>query len=289
MAKFRFKKIYMEITDVCNKTCPFCLGTTRKPVFLSMEKFENRIKQIANLGEKIYLYVVGEPLLHPNLKEFLEISQNFGACVAITTNATLIDEQFCALLSPALQEFNVSVHSAQDENEIEKIVRSALKLADERNELPISFRFWNCENAQSFHYSKTIEILQKKFPEINIIPHTSSGAKKQKIMQNLFFHFDSPFSWDKNAAPQENGFCYGLQTHFAILTQGTVVPCCLDKNGEIALGNIDEKNILQILDSPRAKAIRGGFSKKIMVENVCRKCAFARQKFVQKVNNKYCR
>ena len=288
MAKFRFKKIYMEITSVCNKNCSFCLGTTREPVFLSIEKFESRIKQVANLGEKIYLYVAGEPLLHPNLKDFLEISQNYGACVAITTNGTLIEEQFYALLSPALQEFNVSVHSAQDENEVEKIVCSALKLADERDGLPISFRFWNCENAQSFHYHKTVEILQKKFPEINIIPHTSSGSKKQKITQNLFLHFDSPFSWDKNAARQESGFCYGLQTHFAILAQGTVVPCCLDKNGEIALGDIDEKNILQILDSPRARAICGGFSKKIMVEEVCRKCAFARQKFAQKVNNKSC-
>jgi len=286
VAKFRFKKIYMEITNVCNKNCSFCLGTTRKPEFLSIEKFENRIKQIANLCEKIYLYVVGEPLLHPDLKEFLEISQNYGANVAITTNGTLIEEQFCTLLSPALQEFNVSVHSAQDENEVEKIIRCALKLADERGGLPISFRFWNCKDTKSFHYCKAVEILQKRFPETKIIPHTSSGAKKQKITQNLYFHFDSPFSWDKNAAQQENGFCYGLQTHFAILAQGTVVPCCLDKNGEIALGNIDEKNILQILDSPRAKAICGGFSKKIMVEDVCRKCAFARQKFSQKVNNK---
>jgi len=289
VAKFRFKKIYLEITDVCNKNCPFCLGTTRKPVFLSIEKFESRITQIANLGEKIYLYVAGEPLLHPKLKEFLEISQNCGASIAITTNGTLIEEQFCALLSPVLQEFNVSIHSAKDENEVEKIVHLTLKLADERDGLPISFRFWNRQNPQSFHYPKTSEILQKKFPEINITPHTSNGAKKQKITRNLFFHFDSPFSWDKNATQQKNGFCYGLQTHFAILTEGVVVPCCLDKNGEIALGNIDEKNISQILNSPRAKAIRGGFSKKIMVEEVCGKCAFAQQKFAQKVSNKSCR
>jgi radical SAM protein with 4Fe4S-binding SPASM domain len=252
-------------------------------MFLSVEKFESRIKQVVNLSEKICLYVAGEPLLHHNLKEFLEISQNLDTSITITTNGTLIEEQFPALLSPALQEFNVSIHSAQDENEVEKIVNSALKLADERNDLPISFRFWNSQNQQSFHYKKTVEILHKKFPEIKIVPHTSDEAKKQKVAQNLFLHFNAPFSWSKSAPAQTNGFCYGLNTHFAILVDGLVVPCCLDKDGEVALGNIDEKNISQILNSPRTKAISGGFSKKIMVEDVCRKCSFAQQKFAQKV------
>ncbi|MDR0303618.1 MAG: radical SAM protein [Chitinispirillales bacterium] len=288
MKNRRFKKIYLEITNVCNKSCSFCLGTTREPVFLSIERFENRIKQIANLCEKIYLYVGGEPLLHPNIKEFLEIAQKLNVSIAITTNGILIEERFAALLSPALREFNVSVHSAQNSNEIEKIVGSALNLADKRSDLPISFRFWNYQNPQNFHFQKTIEILQAKFNGIKITPHTSNGRKKQKITQNLFVHFDSPFSWDKTAPVQKKGFCYGLQTHFAILADGRVVPCCLDKNGEIELGNIDEKNVTQILNSPRTKAIIGGFSQKIMVEKICQKCAFAQQKFSQKISNKSC-
>jgi radical SAM protein with 4Fe4S-binding SPASM domain len=265
------------------------LGTTRKACFLSVEKFESRIKQVANLGEKIYLYVAGEPLLHPNLKEFLEIAQNYGASIAITTNATLVNEQLDALVSPALKEFNVSVHSAQNLREVEKIVKATLNLTDKRKELQssdlsVSFRFWRA--LRPTYLKKTIEILQSKYGTIKLIPNTTNGTKKQKIAQNLYIHFDSPFSWDKNATVQENGFCYGLQTHFAILTEGFVVPCCLDKNAEIILGNIDEKNILQILNSPRTKAIVGGFSKKIMVDEVCQRCAFAQQKFAHKVNNK---
>jgi radical SAM protein with 4Fe4S-binding SPASM domain len=108
------------------------------------------------------------------------------------------------------------------------------------------------------------------------------GAQRRKIADNIFIHFSAPFSWGKNAESQKNGFCYGLQSHFAILCDGAVVPCCLCKNGEIVLGNINEKNISQILANPRAKAIAGGFSRKILVEEICQKCEFARAKFSSK-------
>ncbi|MCL1947394.1 MAG: radical SAM protein [Chitinivibrionia bacterium] len=285
MKNRRFKKIYLEITTDCNKNCVFCGKTSRKTEYLSVEKFENRLKQIANLGERIYLYVAGEPLLHPKLKDFLQIAENLGVEIAITTNATLIDEQISAILSPALKELNISVHSdsANNLSELEKIVKSGLNLSKMRQDLQISFRLWNIEEKENFHYSKTVEILSQEIPEFEIIPHNLRENKRQKIKENLFLHFDSPFVWEKNETPSEKGFCYGLQSHFAILTDGSVTPCCICKNAEIILGNIDEKDISQILASPRTKAIVGGFSKKIMVEEVCKKCAYARQKFAQKV------
>jgi len=283
MEKRRFKKIYLEITTDCNKNCAFCGKTARKTEYLSVEKFESRLKQIANLGERIYLYVAGEPLLHPNLKDFLQIAKNLCVEIAITTNAALIDEQISAILSPALKELNISVHSANNLFELEKIVKSGLNLSKMRQDLQISFRLWNIEGKENFHYRKTLETLSKEIPEFEMIPHNLRENKRQKIKKNLFLHFDSPFVWEKNETPSEKGFCYGLQSHFAILTDGSVTPCCICKNAEITLGNIDEKDISQILASSRAKAIVGGFSKKIMVEEVCKRCAYARQKFAQKV------
>jgi radical SAM protein with 4Fe4S-binding SPASM domain len=283
MKKHRFKKIYLEITTNCNKNCSFCGGSARKKEFLSLEKFENRLKQIAGLGERIYLYVAGEPLLHPELPLFLQIAENLGVEIAITTNGILIDERTAVIRSNALKELNISVHSAQNEEETEKIVKSGLNSAKLGKDMQVSLRFWNYENEENSQLRKTIEILQKEFANFKIVSHNSKGAKRQKIDENLFLHFDAPFSWGKNETPQKYGFCYGLQSHFAILTDGSVTPCCICKNGEIALGNIDKENILQILKKERTRAIVGGFAKKIMVEEVCQKCAFARQKFAHKI------
>ena len=251
----RFKKIYLEITTNCNKNCDFCGGTTRKSEFLSTENFENRLKQVANLGERIYLYLAGEPLLHPNFADFLKIAETHGVSIGIATNGLLLEEQFYALLSPALAELNISLHSAENSEEYEKLTNLALSLAEKRADLTINFRIWNDENLMKI------------------------GAQKRKIADNIFLHFAAPFSWGKNAEAQTNGFCYGLQSHFGILCDGSVVPCCICKNGEIVLGNINEKSITQILSSPRTKAIVGGFSRRVLVEEVCQKCEFIRQKF----------
>jgi radical SAM protein with 4Fe4S-binding SPASM domain len=255
----RFKKIYLEITTNCNKKCEFCGGTNRKSEFLSTEDFEFRLKQIKDLGERIYLHVAGEPLLHPNFADFLKIAEKNEVSIGIATNGLLLEKQFSALLSPALAELNISLHSAENSEEYENFINLALKLSEKRNDLLINFRMWNQENM------------------------TEIGAQKRKITDNIFLHFAAPFSWDKNAEPQKNGFCYGLQSHFGILCDGEVVPCCICKNGEIVLGNINEKSITQILANPRTKAIAGGFSRRILVEGICQKCEFARQKFPQRI------
>jgi radical SAM protein with 4Fe4S-binding SPASM domain len=282
----RFKKIYLEITTNCNKNCEFCKGTKRKSESLTVQDFENRIKQVANLGERIYLYVAGEPLLHPELNKFLLIAKTYGVSIGITTNASLIEKQFSALLLPALNELNISLHSvAINNNELEQTVKSVLKLRNRRNDLQISFRLWNGINSLN-HATKLYELLQVALNEGIRFSHDFKSAGKQRIAENLFLHFDSEFSWNKNATPQKNGFCYGLQNHFAILCDGSVLPCCICKDGEIILGNINEKSISQILSSPRAKAIVGGFGKKVMVEEVCQRCEFAQKKFSHKINKR---
>lgn len=280
----RFKKIYLEITTNCNKRCKFCGGTTRKSEFISVENFEYRLLQIKGLGERIYLHVAGEPLLHPNLADFLRIAEQNNISIGIVTNGLLLEKQQNILLSPALHELNISLHSAENSDEFEKIINSALNLWNLRSDnLILNFRIWNGETAKQ-SLEKLYEILREKFNKNLQILHEFKSANKHKITENLFVHFDFPFSWNKNAASQKNGFCYGLQSHFAILCDGSVVPCCLCKNGEIVLGNINEKSITQILSNPKTKAIVGGFTRRILVDEVCQRCEFARQKF----NNKFC-
>jgi len=65
---------------------------------------------------------------------------------------------------------------------------------------------------------------------------------------------------------------------YHILVDGTVVPCCLDGEGVINLGNIHESDFSQIVESERANNIFNGFSRREAVEELCRKCGY-RTKF----------
>jgi radical SAM protein with 4Fe4S-binding SPASM domain len=76
----------------------------------------------------------------------------------------------------------------------------------------------------------------------------------------------------------ESGFCLGLREQFAVLADGTVVPCCLDRNADMALGNIFKQPINDILEGERARRIVDGFSKRQIAEELCRKCSY-RQRF----------
>ena len=98
-----------------------------------------------------------------------------------------------------------------------------------------------------------------------------------RVGNKTYLEYGDKFDWPDLSAPDtgDRGFCYGLRDQIGILCDGTVVPCCLDHEGDIALGNLFRQDMDEILDSPRAKAIYNGFSRKKAVEALCRRCGYA--------------
>ena len=110
------------------------------------------------------------------------------------------------------------------------------------------------------------------------------GEKNCTIKRHLYINVQSPFEWpDVNSTYcNERGFCQGLRQHMAILCDGTVVPCCLDGNGVMALGNILDSTLEEILSRPRSVAFMEGFKKKTAVEPLCMHCSF-KERFAHKM------
>ena len=107
-----FKRVYVEITNVCNLSCVFCPGTERAKRFLSPAEFRLMAEKLRGHTRYLYFHVMGEPLLHPQLPELLAIAHELGFRVCVTTNGTLLAEKTAALLSaPALHKVSVSLHS----------------------------------------------------------------------------------------------------------------------------------------------------------------------------------
>ena len=108
--------------------------------------------------------------------------------------------------------------------------------------------------------------------------------KSVKLRDRLYLNGAEKFQWPAmNIKPLgDRGFCHGLRDHFGILVDGTVVPCCLDGEGNIPLGNIYEEGIEAILNSERARNIYDGFSARKRVEELCKRCGYSEVAFSKK-------
>ena len=288
----RFKRIYIEITNVCNMACDFCPVTKRKSDFMTLERFDQVTTQIQPFTDYIYLHIKGEPLLHPKLEAILDIAGKKNLKVQITTNGTLIEERKDLLLrQAAIRQMNLSLHSF-DENGGEGDASSYLMpilafvaQANEETQMIISLRFWNLneDNAINTSLDKNREMLTQIETYFNVeepILSRVQPGRGVKIRDRIYVNQDHVFDWPSMSAPEDDakGYCHGLSDQIGILVDGTVVPCCLDGEGDISLGNILEESFDAIIESPRAKAMLQGFRERKALEELCRKCGY-RKKF----------
>ena len=107
-----FSRVYLEITSCCNLACSFCPGTTRRAAFLTVAQFTHLAGALRGQTRFLYFHVMGEPLLHPDLPELLDIAGRMGFRVVLTTNGTLLPKRQRELLAAqALHKVSVSLHS----------------------------------------------------------------------------------------------------------------------------------------------------------------------------------
>ncbi len=274
------KKAYVEITNVCNLSCSFCHGTRREKKYLSPEDFRLFARKIRPHTEYIYLHVLGEPLLHPQLKEILGICEELKFKVTLTTNGTLLREKADILLSsPALYKVSVSLHSFEAnerktvlEDYMTSVCSFAAKAA--RKGVLCVFRLWN-NGGQDTLNAGIHALLSDRFPGPYI--ENRSGIT---LAKNIYLEYGDKFDWpDMSAAATGACFCMGLRDQIAVLCGGTVVPCCLDAEGDIPLGNLYEQSLDEILASDRVKRIVDGFSQGRAEEELCKRCGYAKMKF----------
>ena len=274
----RFRKIYLEITNVCNLRCSFCPGTSRAPKSLDEKEFAFLAEKLRPYSDYLYFHLMGEPLCHPQLGKFFEIAHDKGFRVIITTNGTLLEKRKDLLLgAAALHKINISLH-AFEANDIDFSFEEYLGRAFEFGKAAegkkiVVYRLWNNGGLSDLN-ERILEKMKSFFPG-----EWTEERRGTRIGEKIYLEYGDKFDWpDLSAADGgENVFCYGLRDQIGVLSDGTVVPCCLDHEGDIALGNLFESDMDTIINSPRAVAIYEGFSKKCAAEELCRKCGYARR------------
>lgn len=282
----KFKRIYIETTNICNLSCDFCPKTTRKHEFMNIECFDKVIDKIKEHTEHVYFHLMGEPFLNPNLEKFLKISKDNNIKVNITTNGTLINKVKDVIINgPGVRQINISLHSFEankegiDFNEyIDNIIRFVKEVTEKTGTI-CTLRLWNLDTKYTAKNNMNIDIFKLLEEQFNLKCDLKESLRERnsyKLKNNVYLSMGEKFKWPsiEEEEMNERVFCYGLRDHIGILVDGTVVPCCLDSNGNISLGNIFERDLEEILNSERAKAIYDGFSQRKAVEELCRKCGF---------------
>lgn len=269
-----FKKIYIEIGNLCNLHCHFCSIDNRKREIMSLENFSKILKQAKNYTDYIYLHVKGEPLIHPQFKEILACCEEEKVKVNITTNGVKLKENEKIIFNnPCIRQMNISAHAL---SEISPNERSEylLNLLDVINYVSLHKSFYL--SIRLWVKNEEITNLVLNFLNDKLQLKEKITINSRRIVDNVYLSVDEEFVWPtlKNEFVSENGKCYGTRDQIAILSNGDVVPCCLDSSGSVVLGNCLDDSLENILNCERFKNMRSGFEKGIVTEELCKRCSY---------------
>lgn len=259
-----FKKIYIEITNTCNLKCPFCTKSKRDKKNMSLEEFSIILKKIYPYTKYIYLHVLGEPLLHPNINEFINLAAK-DFYVNITTNGYLINN---IKDNKDIRQLNISLHSFSDiyNKSFDEYINDLFNYSDLNNDIYINYRLWS----NTKYFDNFICKLEEKY-NVKIDKNKINNTLKN----NVFLNFKKEFIWPQVSNDKSfKGPCYALTDHIAILSDGTITACCLDVDGELSFGNIYTDSLENILKSFKFMKMKKELKNGIRCNELCKKCNF---------------
>ena len=204
------KRVYVEITNVCNLSCTFCPGTRRSPAFMAPADFALVLRRLQGVTEHIYLHVMGEPLLHPELPTLLALAGEAGYKVYVTTNGTLLEERGALLLTaPAVKKVSVSLHSMEG-NGVEALtdyLEAVWAFAQKAPAAGIicALRLWNLGGADRRN-GEILSFLEGKLGAHPLeLPQPRRGS--WRLGESLYLEQAERFDWPDLAAAELDEKC----------------------------------------------------------------------------------
>ena len=300
----KFEKIYIELSDICGLNCGFCPSVKSVRGAMSVEKFGIIAKKVAGVGRIYTFHLLGDPLVLPNLKDFIKLANAHKMTLELTTSGFYMSKKNAQLLleSENIRQINLSLMAflAQKKlnlNEYFAPILRFLRLHLAQNSQSfVNLRLWNlgANFTPPFENNAIYSLLEREFDT-----KIQKNAPKNRLENRIILHQSELFCWagakaddlgvqkefvdlqgEKNApkVPCVKGSCHALRKQIGILSDGTVVPCCMDTSGVIGLGNLFTQELSEILASKRAVAMKKGFERGEFTEKLCQQCEFGRQK-----------
>ncbi len=282
----KFHRIYIELTNECGLQCSFCPSATVIPQQISLSFFESIIVQAKKYTKEIACHVMGDPLRINKLHAYLDILQKYNMKALLTTSGYYLKKHSTkTLFHPAVKQINISLNSYNKNDTMltfNQYLKPIIELCQEKlaqdADLFLNLRLWNLDEdmSEKAFNSTLFKYIADYFPlKITLEEVYRNRPKSIRIANKILLHFDNYFEWPSLDNPlYGNGTCQGLSSHIAILVDGRVVPCCLDANAVIELGNLEKESLDTILKSTISKKMIDGFKNGIATEELCQRCSY---------------
>lgn len=265
----KIKRFYLEITNACNLNCPFC-ENDKGHSFMNIDTIKDYLKQIKEYSNYVYLHVLGEPLLHPDIEEIFEYADNLNLDIQLVTNGTLLKDNLNLLKHKSLRKLSISIHSINNIEACNDYFDTINSIIENNKDKYIELRFYDLDNLDA-----TIKDYLKKLYSIYQIQNTSKNSS-YKLKDNVYLYFQDMFKWPSidDQIISSNGKCHGAIDQLAILNDGRVTICCLDPKGYNTIGNLNESKLKEILNSKQYKKIIDDFRNSKLTFDLCQKCTY---------------
>ena len=281
-----FHRVHIEVTNICGLSCSFCPPKLQPTKTMSLPFFEKALQELRPFTKSLAFHVMGDPLTLSNLWEYLNLADKYGFEVELTTSGYYLGKTSTdVLFHKAVRQLNISLN-AYNKNSLNlsfDAYMNAVLLAC-GNKLEgfakpfINLRVWNLdEEFSEVEFNRLLFLKLENYFGVKIDTEAiyKNKIKSLRLASKIILNFDNYFEWPSLKSTHESDApCYGLKSHIGILADGTVVPCCLDGEGVINLGNLHESSLEEVLYSERAKAMIEGFAHGKAVEELCRKCSY---------------
>lgn len=271
----KLKRIYIEIWNACNLKCAFCIQNDREVKQLTLDEFKYILEQIDPYCDYVYLHILGEPLMHPMLKDILALLAKYQKKVMITTNGTLLKDKYELLINSTVQQVNISLHSFpyhQQVKYLEDIFETAIKLS--KAKIHVNYRLWSIKDNELDNVAQ--KLLKAVLNHYQVDEVEVKRLQRFDLAPYIHLHFEEVFEWPTLSLPyvSNEGTCLGLRQMIGILSNGEVVPCCLDSKGEASLGNIFQTSFKDIMESKKLIEALEGFNKRQVKLELCKHCTY---------------
>lgn len=277
----KFEKIYIELSDICGLKCDFCPSKKSQRGLMDIEKFKSLCNDIYSLAHIFTFHVLGDPLMVKNLKNYLDIANDYGMKIELTTSGFYFNDENISwiLESKNIRQVNISLASflSQSRISLEEYFKNIQKLLilhmQKRAKFFINLRLWNLNKdlVPPPQNDLFYELLKNFFNTT-----FSKNEEKIRLARYIILHQARLFKWPslKDEIKSITGKCYALNKQIAILSDGSLVPCCLDTKADIKLGNCFKTNINTLLQSREYIDLKEGFNQGILKAELCKRCDF---------------
>lgn len=271
----KYKNIYIEITNECNLACSFCPKTARVGREIAAGEFEHIISKTKHRADFYYLHVMGEPLLNSHVLDIFKVADKHSVKIKMVTNGTLLHRYYEKLKDvAALKKIIVSLSCidsfslAEAGRYLDEVLPCVSYLLNYTSK-SVTLRALNecAPEIQNLISQKVTEYLGEDF----FGTYIANPAYKGKLQFEKSTHFTWPVSSTKRRGRKK---CLALNRQIAILSNGDVVPCCMDSEGETVLGNIFSSSLEDIESTDLYKDIKSGLANGTATAALCQRCTF---------------